>query len=613
MKEPRYLLIGGSGFIGRHLLQALKDHGVSNIACASRYLPQAQEPQVHYYDSIDITKPDTLKPLIQKDDIVINLAGLVSFYQCDQATLHSINHLGALHVLELCQQAQVQKLVHLSSTASFGFSQDLIDENTNSFNWKRYFKILPYSYSKHLANHQIHHSQLPTNIIFPSLVLGPGDKGNTAKLFEYVNNNRLILSPPGSNGFIDVRDLARLIVKVATESHHKQNFIASSQNIAFSQILNAAARARGQRSRVLNIPSSLLYPSFVISRLLEKCGIPIPSENIYLGFRDRRFKSEKAQQILNFTPIHSIDTSLLDAHNHQKQKTDRYLVIYNKYSGRKRIRNRAKMIQKLFHKNNIYYHFVSLKLNEPICDLAIEEKINNHRINKVLVIGGDGTFRRAAQYFVQNDIDLPIGFFPIGSTNLIASTLTISYRNPARQKSLLNAKIKKIPIATLNDEIFLMAVCYGNLALISAKAHKHLKNIFGFLSYVSAAIYHGFSTSQKEVQLTIDHKDSTSIHCNSIVILLTHIAKSLIKLPLDESKKFQIIIFQNKNTLNLIGALFQLYIKKQSSKYVQIISADQINITGSFGEDLHLDGDVLNDHPDNFRITTAQAELKILV
>jgi len=299
MKDSHILLIGGTGFIGRYLNEALKKHGFLQVKAVSRSTHGA-----------DITDPRTLEPHISKSDVVINLAGYISFLRKDREKIFKVNHEGAINVLKLCEKHD-KRLIHISSTASFGFSPDMINEDFE-FDWKKY-KHLFYSYSKHLPNKEINDSELSTNIIYPSLVVGPGDKTNTAKLFAYVKKRKRIFVPPGMNGIIDVRDLAEAIVAVLMKAGNKENYIANGENVTFKDLFSTIADILGQKSRVIRAPHFLHKPIFYFSRILEIFKASVPSENLYRGFKKREYDISKIKGHLGFNPKFTYRKSLEDS------------------------------------------------------------------------------------------------------------------------------------------------------------------------------------------------------------------------------------------------------------------------------------------------------------
>ncbi len=300
MKNSRVLIIGGTGFIGKYLMKSLKANGFTDVLAVSR--------KNH---SADISSKKNIEPFIAKADFVINMAGLVSFSKKHRKKLLDINNQGALNVLYLCEKyPNVKKLIHISSTASFGFNEKAVTEET-FFDWKNH-KHLGYSYSKFLPNKQINDSKQATNIVYPPLVIGPEDNSGTKRLFSYVRKKRNVIVPPGMNAVIDVRDLSEAITLVLKKAKNKENYIVSTENIKLTELFSSIISLLNQDTKISRIPELLEKPIYNISRFLEFLKFPIPSENIFFAFKNRMFNSSKIRKDLGFVPRYSYKQSLKD-------------------------------------------------------------------------------------------------------------------------------------------------------------------------------------------------------------------------------------------------------------------------------------------------------------
>ena len=300
MKNSHVLIIGGTGFIGKCLVKSLKANGFTDILAVSRKNHLA-----------DISSKKNIEPFIAKADFVINMAGLVSFSKKHRKKLLDINNEGALNVLYLCEKHDnVKKLIHISSTASFGFHEDLVTEET-FFDWEHH-KHLGYSYSKFLPNKQINESKQTTNIVYPPLVIGPGDNSGTRRLFSYVRKKRRVLVPPGMNAVVDVRDLCEAITLILKKAKNKENYIVTNENVKLTELFSTIVDLLDQKTKISRIPGFLEKPIYGMSKFLEFLKFPIPSENIFFAFKDRIFSSSKIQTDLGFVPKYSYKQSLKD-------------------------------------------------------------------------------------------------------------------------------------------------------------------------------------------------------------------------------------------------------------------------------------------------------------
>lgn len=123
-----YLVTGGAGFIGSHLVEALLNDGhrvrvLDNCSTGNReYLPLRAELIV-----ADITDYDAIRSAFHGVDGVFHIAGLPNVQRSiDQPkATHDVNLTGTLHVLEAARAAGVRRVIFASSAAVYG-DQDVL-------------------------------------------------------------------------------------------------------------------------------------------------------------------------------------------------------------------------------------------------------------------------------------------------------------------------------------------------------------------------------------------------------------------------------------------------------------------------------------------------------
>ncbi len=128
MTNQLITVFGGSGFLGRYVVQALLKSG-ARVRIAARdprgalYLKTQGGLGQTQFVAADIRKPDTIARALAGSDAVVNLVG--SFAQMD-----AIQHIGAANIAQAASSAGVRALVHISaigadanSSAAYGQSK----------------------------------------------------------------------------------------------------------------------------------------------------------------------------------------------------------------------------------------------------------------------------------------------------------------------------------------------------------------------------------------------------------------------------------------------------------------------------------------------------------
>ena len=111
-------ITGGTGFIGKHVLNTLKENDVYEIIVLSR-----QQRGYHngvLYVQGDLGDKDLIKEAVSQVDYVIHLAGCKK----DTAAFYTTNVTGTENIISACNRDRIRKLIYLSSVGVIGPSND---------------------------------------------------------------------------------------------------------------------------------------------------------------------------------------------------------------------------------------------------------------------------------------------------------------------------------------------------------------------------------------------------------------------------------------------------------------------------------------------------------
>jgi len=192
------LVIGGRGFIGRHIVNQLKIIGANVVIGSRNHQHFQQSPEqgeirkVRLHELHHSTQCDAFLDGI---DIVINAVGILR--QRKGETYEQIHHLAVSHLVNACAKNHI-KYVHVSALGL-----------TNPVK-SRFIK------SKRLGENVIQSSQADWYICRPSLV--DGDDGYGAKWFRKVARWPIHMIPTNAVTIIapiHVKDLGEAIAKIA--------------------------------------------------------------------------------------------------------------------------------------------------------------------------------------------------------------------------------------------------------------------------------------------------------------------------------------------------------------------------------------------------------------
>jgi NADH dehydrogenase len=150
-------VFGGSGFIGRHLVEHLARTGAFVRIAARHPLTTAEPPRLAQVEQVaaDILDDAAAQAAIQGADTVINLVGILS--QAQRQTFTAIHEDGARRVAASAKHLGVRRLVHVSALGASRTAPALADR------------------SKAAGEEAVRATFPEATIIRPSLVYGPDD------------------------------------------------------------------------------------------------------------------------------------------------------------------------------------------------------------------------------------------------------------------------------------------------------------------------------------------------------------------------------------------------------------------------------------------------------
>ncbi|MFF0430010.1 MULTISPECIES: NAD-dependent epimerase/dehydratase family protein [unclassified Streptomyces] len=213
MSALRVVLTGSTGFIGSTVLRelALPDDGQGHrvvVRAVGRRAPDG-DVAADEWACADLAEPRSLAGVCEGADVLLHLAALVD---ADESRCDAVNVRGTEALMDEARRAGVRRVVHLSTAAVYGLGPHrgiAVDG------------IAPAPVSAasrtRLAG-EAHALAAGATVLRPGLVLGPGDRWVVPAIAELLgavpalwDGGRAMLS------LVDVRDLARLIVRLALD------------------------------------------------------------------------------------------------------------------------------------------------------------------------------------------------------------------------------------------------------------------------------------------------------------------------------------------------------------------------------------------------------------
>ncbi|MBP7556373.1 MAG: SDR family NAD(P)-dependent oxidoreductase [Chitinophagaceae bacterium] len=241
--DKKILVTGGTGFLGSYILKALIEKGYQVRAlCRSNkrpfYIPASILEKVEWIEG-DVLDVVSLDDAMKGIDAVIHAAAVVSFQRSDRNLMQSVNVEGTANVVNLALENNVTRLLHVSSVAALGRSEQGGEVNEEK-KWEENKLTTHYARSKFKAELEVWRGMaegLDAVIMNPSTILGYGDwHHSSCAIFRNIYKG-FKWSTPGINGFVDVADTARAAVLLLESNISGERFIINGDNWPFKQLM----------------------------------------------------------------------------------------------------------------------------------------------------------------------------------------------------------------------------------------------------------------------------------------------------------------------------------------------------------------------------------------
>jgi len=317
------LVTGGTGLVGSHLLYelALKGTEIKALKRKASNLELVRKTFLGYdknagklFDRVSWIEGDVLDIYSLEDamkgvDDLYHCAGMVSFYGKDKRALYRTNSNGTANVVDAALNSGIRKLCHVSSISALGKTRQGETLTENHF-WKTSKNNSHYAISKYAAEREIWRGAeegLEVIVVNPAIILGPGDWNNgSSKLFPTVWSGMFYYTN-GVNGYVDVRDVVRIMVQLMESDIKNQRFILSASDVSYRQIISMIAQSFNKKQ-----PFFKLYPWMgELGWRMEKLKLLIGKRPTYSrqiaesAFHEFHYSNQKITAALNyqFIPI----------------------------------------------------------------------------------------------------------------------------------------------------------------------------------------------------------------------------------------------------------------------------------------------------------------------
>ena len=307
----KYLITGGSGFLGINLIRFLLSKGHEVVSLDIE--PFTYEDCKNKINAIlgDIRDLEMVDKAIEGCDFVVHAAAALPLYSPED--IYTTDVEGTRNVLEAALKFKVKRFIQISSTAVYG-----IPDHHPLYETDKLIGVGPYGEAKILAEQEclkLREKGLCVPIIRPKSFVGPERLGVFALFYDWAKSGHgFPMIGNGKNRYqlLDVEDLCEVIYLTLTLP---ENIVNDTFNIGakvFSTMredYQAVLDEAGFGKKIKGLPEK---PIILTLRLLEALKLSPLYKWVYeTAAKDSFVSIEKAEKVLGYAPKYSNKDALL--------------------------------------------------------------------------------------------------------------------------------------------------------------------------------------------------------------------------------------------------------------------------------------------------------------
>jgi nucleoside-diphosphate-sugar epimerase len=319
------LVTGGAGLVGKALItELLAGNKKLRVIFNKTPLPDFGYAAVEQFQC-NILDVVGLEEAMKGVDEVYHCAAIVSFNPRRKMEMYKVNVEGTANIVNAALDAGVKKMVYVSSVAALGRIRENVVIN-ETMNWTPETSNSAYGESKFLAEMEVWRGigeGMPAVIVNPVIILGNGNwNDGSSKIFQSVYNE-FPWYTDGVTGFVDVKDVAAVMIKLMDSSITAERFILSAENKTYGEVLKQMAIAFDKKpphKKVTPLIAKIVWRLEAIKSLLTGKEPLITKETAKTALAKVSFDNSKLKRFLPDFTYRKIDITISETCNAYKIK-----------------------------------------------------------------------------------------------------------------------------------------------------------------------------------------------------------------------------------------------------------------------------------------------------
>ncbi|HTS17667.1 MAG TPA: NAD-dependent epimerase/dehydratase family protein [Verrucomicrobiae bacterium] len=306
----QFLITGGTGFIGRHVVHRLLDRG-ADVAVFCRNPEKAQRLFGRRVEIApgDLRDRESVAEAVRGCRVVVHLGASFQFGPTARRAMNDTNVRGTEYLLEASARSGVRRFVYVSSSGVLEGAPGLVTERNFPTYVPRYEGYRRSKWLGEVACLEAARRGFPVTIASPTCPLGEGDETPTPTgriVLDYINGRFPFSARVGLN-FVHVGELAEGILAVADYGGIGERYLLGHHNVWLQEFLQAQARVTNRPVPRFTLPQGAIVLAGIFGEAVGSNRVC--RETASHAGRRQWFDSSKASRELGWSgqiPLHTV-------------------------------------------------------------------------------------------------------------------------------------------------------------------------------------------------------------------------------------------------------------------------------------------------------------------
>jgi dihydroflavonol-4-reductase len=246
MPNKTAFVTGGTGFIGRNLIEHLSQSGWEVVALhrANSRLNELKQYPVRLVQGEIENAASLERAMPEEVDAVFHVAGDVSLWSGHRERQWRTNVEGTRNMVAAALAKRAKKFVHTSTVSVYGMQSEPFDETAPKLGRDSFY----YQRSKTAAEDEVGkgiEQGLDAVFLNPANVIGPYDWSTWSRFIRLAANRQLFRIPPGRACYADVGEVVRAHVAAAERGRTGHNYLLGGHDKSYAEIVRLVCEILG--------------------------------------------------------------------------------------------------------------------------------------------------------------------------------------------------------------------------------------------------------------------------------------------------------------------------------------------------------------------------------